>query len=60
MRTFGIIVFVAAAVGAGLFFGGFVGGDVDVELTTKGRTTYNQGVDQAQQSLDHLKLQDGK
>lgn len=56
MKAFGIIVFVAAVIGAGLFFGGFVDGDAKVNVTDKGRQTYNQGVGAAQDGLNHLKM----
>lgn len=56
MRALGIVVFIVAAIGAALIIGGFVSATWDFTLTYKGHETYNQGVDQAQESLDHLKL----
>ena len=58
MKAFGFAIVAAAAIGAGLYFGGFVGGNVDVELTQQGRDTYNRGVDSVAEGIQGLKAQD--
>lgn len=60
MKVIGYIVVVAALVGAGLYFGGYVDGKADVELTEEGRTTYNQGVEKVQEGVGQLKVEAGK
>jgi len=51
VKTVGIVVLVVAALAGVLSFSGLITGKANVEVTDKGRTTYNQG-------LDHLKLQE--
>ena len=60
MKTIGYIVVAAAILGAGLYFGGYVDGKANVELTEEGRTTYNQGVEKVQEGVGQLKVEAGK
>jgi len=55
MRVIGYIVVVAALAVAGLIYGGYIGGDVEAQLTDKGRQTYNQGIDVVQENVGKLK-----
>ena len=50
MKTVGIVVLVVAALVGVLSFGGLITGKANVEVTNKGRATYNKG-------LDHLRLE---
>ena len=54
MRTFGILVLVAGGVAAAAYFGGYFNGSVDVQLTDKGRTTVNEGLQSAGSTLNEV------
>jgi len=56
MKYLGYLVLVAALVAAGAWYGGYLNGDVDVQLTDKGRDTYNQGVEVVQDRVGQLKM----
>lgn len=61
MKVFGYIMAIAGLVGAGLYFGGYVSGSADVDLTDKGRQTLSEGVDHTREGLDSglQKVRDG-
>ena len=56
MKAFGTLIFIAATIGFVLYFGGFISGSANVELTDDGRSTYNQGIEDAQEGLGRLKI----
>lgn len=60
MKTFGFLAASALVFGAALYFGGYVGGSVDVNMTDKGRSTVNSGLQSAKEGLnsglEHMKV----
>lgn len=61
MKTFGWIVLGTLAVSGTLYFGGFVDGAADVQMTDKGKQAVSDGLDSAKQgAMDGLQyVQDG-
>jgi len=50
-------LFARRMLSAGLYFTGYIDGDAGVNLTTKGRTTFNQGIKKAQKSIGDLAIE---
>lgn len=57
MRTFGFLVLVAVAVGAGLWHFGFVEVSGEVEVTNDAVHVYNESLDTAAKKIKSLKKQ---
>jgi hypothetical protein len=55
LRILGIAVLVALGIGGFLVFTGNVDGNVDAQVTNKGRQNYNSGLDKAQEGIEALK-----
>ena len=61
MEKLGFAVLVAGILGAGLYFGGYIGGDVDVNLTEKGKQTVTDSLESTRQGINDglKKMQEG-
>ncbi len=60
MKTLGFVVLVAAVIGAGLYFGGFIQGSADLEVTNKGQAAFNKGLSKVQEGAEALKTDSTK
>lgn len=56
MKIFGTVCFLACLAGVGIYYGGYVDGEVEVRPTTKAKTTFNQGIDAAVKGIQDLKV----
>jgi len=58
MRLLGIFVLVVAVTVTALMFGGFIAGNINVEMTDKGRSVFNNSLEKAAEGIDHLRVED--
>lgn len=52
MRTLGIVTLVALGLGAFAYFGGYMDGDVDVQITDKGRQAVSSGLEATRNGIN--------
>jgi len=52
MKTLGIVTMVALICGAAAYFGGYMDGDINVQITDKGRQAVTDGLEAARNGIN--------